>query len=259
MSGVQITIYAGQENSATINIRDGNGLPIDFTNATRFVAQHFAKNPANNFTVDTDSDAGTIVGDADGNITFLYAGLAVTEDDYIVRLTVYDPEHVTTGQDLAHECCGPLLCMKICGTVAAVTTVPGLYFEVEVTDNTNVDGNPWEWVIGVTNTTEGPDVFLTGTTDPSLVGFWGLGVEAGNDPVEIDNGVVGDSFSTEFGNIGDIMRVCVNESGDMWIGRHRGGTTTWYGGGDPSTGTSPLFTGITGDLKAYILQDNRGF
>ena len=109
-----------------------------FRSATRFVAQHFAKDTANNFTVDTDIDAGTIIGDSEGNITFFYSGLSVTEDDYIVRLTVYDPGHATTGQDLAHECCGPFVCMKICGTVAAVSAPTTSTLELHDPDTTNV-------------------------------------------------------------------------------------------------------------------------
>ena len=108
-----ITIYSGVDNTAIINVRDGTGKPVDLRNVTRFVAQHFGK-VQSNFTVDTDINAGTITGDENGDITFDYQTLTLLPDDYVVRLTLFDPQHPTDGQDLTHECCGPYLCMKVC-------------------------------------------------------------------------------------------------------------------------------------------------
>jgi hypothetical protein len=115
-----LTIIAGTDKTAVLNVRNANGDVIDFSTATRFVATHFAKDSTNNFTVDTSVDSGAISGDSDGNLTFTYQAITgITEGSYTVRLKVYDALH-TNGQDIAHECCGPYLCIKVCGSVDAV-------------------------------------------------------------------------------------------------------------------------------------------
>lgn len=107
--------YNNQTSDPVIlNVRDFNGDVIDFTQATRFVAVFTGNDSANTITIDTDITAGSITGDASGNITFNFIDVTVNEDLYAVDLIVYDPNH-TNGQKISDPCCGPYLCIKVCG------------------------------------------------------------------------------------------------------------------------------------------------
>ena len=66
--------------------------------------------------------------------------------------------------------------------------------------------------------------------------------------------VLYDTGSSSVGNIGgictttnDVALFCIDATNNkVWMGRSRSGTVTWLGGGDPSTGTSPTFSGSGG-------------
>ena len=63
-----------------------------------------------------------------------------------------------------------------------------------------------------------------------------------------------DTGNSAVGNIGgictttnDVALFCIDATNNkVWMGRSRSGTVTWLGGGDPSTGTSPTFSGSGG-------------
>ena len=57
------------------------------------------------------------------------------------------------------------------------------------------------------------------------------------------NGTASNAFDTA----GDIALFALDvDNVKFWIGRNRGGTVTWVGGGDPYLGTSPTFSGTGG-------------
>jgi hypothetical protein len=63
--------HIDSDNTPVIPVQDSNGNAVDFSTATRFVAEHFGET---NFTVDTAVDAGAITGGADG-VSLNYSGL----------------------------------------------------------------------------------------------------------------------------------------------------------------------------------------
>jgi len=105
--------YNGTDNTPKINVRDFQGKNVDFGTATRWIGTFNGTNSSNDFTVDTDTTAGAISGDSSGVITFTLQTLTIASDTYQIRLEVFDPAH-TSGQYVAHECCGPYLSMVVC-------------------------------------------------------------------------------------------------------------------------------------------------
>ena len=110
-----LSYVAGSDSTPVLNVRNELGKVIDFGTATRFVAVFNGADTSNNFTVDTDTATGAITGTALGDISFNLADTSITEGMYVLNLTVYDNAH-TDGQRVADECCGPYLCMNVCGT-----------------------------------------------------------------------------------------------------------------------------------------------
>ena len=156
-----LTYHTGSDSSPIVNVRDANGNIIDFSTATRFVATFNGTDTSNNFTVDTSITAGAITGDALGNLTFVFAALELTEDTYMLNLVVYDASH-TNGQQLADECCGPYLSMKVCGSVAITPCAAA-----------NKQLNVWEFTQASTEddydlVAYGNGVFLIGDGDDRL-------------------------------------------------------------------------------------------
>jgi len=113
-----LTVQAGQNTTNKILITDQQGNAIDLSAATRFVMVLYGTNSANNTTIDTDVSAGTITGNASGELTLSFGALTLTEDTYIARLTVYDATN-TNGVRYADECCGPHITIKVCGSFTA--------------------------------------------------------------------------------------------------------------------------------------------
>lgn len=104
MSGSTLkeVVFKGRNNPNTFQVKE-DGAEIDLSAVTRFVLYL----PAIDFTVDTTSKPGSIVGDAQGNVTLDFKGGAVdlsgvVEAEHYARLTAYDPGHVD-GQILIHE------------------------------------------------------------------------------------------------------------------------------------------------------------
>lgn len=122
---VTLKYISGADNNPVINVRDSNGDVVDFSSASRYVAEFFARdNTANNFTLDTDVTAGLITGTSSGDVTFnMNLVTTLNEDLYQIKLTVYDAGHLN-GQVVADNCCGPYICMEVCGSVVASTPPP---------------------------------------------------------------------------------------------------------------------------------------
>ena len=48
------------------------------------------------------------------------------------------------------------------------------------------------------------------------------------------------------------------DAGSVWFGIKNGSVIDWYGGGDPAAGTSPTYSGVTGDMFAVCSHFNGG-
>ena len=270
-----LTLYAGSPNSASLNVRDSTGRVINFSGATRFVADHFGKNFSNNFTVDTNDSPGVITGDSSGNIIFNYQLLRIFEDEYLVRLRVFDA-NFPDGQIITDECCGPYLCLNICGSTASVldtefgfsTTwdpdrlgVGIILLNNNLTFSQELDGSGiqhaalstlgvtsgkyyWEISVGeVTDVGVGTRVFCNigiAREDVTLVQRIGASARGWSYTAFTGN-ILHQGISTIYGEAfttGDVVMCALDmDENRVWFGKNG----VWQSG-DPSTGEMPAFS-----------------
>lgn len=103
MATLKEVVYKGRDNPNTIAIKEdkqgGSGAQlIDFSAVTRFTLYLDGAG----VTVDTDTAAGAITGNAAGQITLNINDEAVAEGEYYGRLVAYDALH-PDGQVIIHE------------------------------------------------------------------------------------------------------------------------------------------------------------
>lgn len=109
-------VFAGKNNEFKLLIQL-DGTPIDFDTATRYVLTLTDVENDQQVIIDTATDAGSIVGDAVGVVTF-DIGLLVDSTDaglYNSTLCVFDPLH-PEGQIMIDYCAGgfPNMRVSIC-------------------------------------------------------------------------------------------------------------------------------------------------